>query len=166
MREKRNRKYLFLDAAVALLLLSLDQATKYLAISRLKGNPAIVLIDGVLELQYVENTGIAFSLFEGRKPLILTMGFLVLAAILFFLFRIPTRKKFRVLHLLLAAVVAGALGNLLDRLRFDFVVDFISFVLIRYPVFNLADCYIVISAAALFFLFLFVYQEEEFRLEI
>ena len=144
-----------------LAMLLFDQFTKYLALTRLKGNPAAVLIDGVMELQYVENTGMAFSLFQDRKIFILIMGFLVMAVILFFLFRIPDGKRFRIVHILLAALIAGALGNIIDRIRFDFVVDFISFVLIHYPVFNVADCYIVVSAVILFFLFMFVYKEDE-----
>lgn len=161
MRENKNRKLLILDTAVMLVLLLFDQFTKYLAISRLKGNPALVLIRGVLELQYVENRGMAFSLFQDRKVFILGMGFIVMAVILFFLFRIPDGKRFRIVHFLLSALIAGALGNIIDRIRFDYVVDFISFVLIHYPVFNVADCYIVICAIALFVLFMFVYKEEE-----
>ncbi|HBA51035.1 MAG TPA: signal peptidase II [Lachnospiraceae bacterium] len=162
MRENKGKKrLLIMDAAIMLVLLLLDQFTKYLALTRLKGNPAIVLIDGILELQYVENTGMAFSLFQDRKVFILIMGFLVMAVILFFLFRIPEGKRFRIVHVLLAALIAGALGNIIDRIRFDFVVDFISFVLIHYPVFNVADCYIVVSAILLFILFMFVYREEE-----
>ena len=156
-----NWKLLGMDAVIMLLLLALDQFTKYLALDRLKGNPAVVLIDGVLELQYVENTGMAFSLFQDRKIFILTMGFIVMAIIMFFLCRIPEGKRFRILHVLLAALIAGALGNIIDRIRFDFVVDFISFVLIHYPVFNVADCYIVVSAIVLFVLFMFVYKDEE-----
>ncbi len=161
MGEKRSRRLLIIDGLTALFLLFLDQFTKYLAISRLKGSPSVVLLEGVLELQYVENTGIAFSLFQNQKIFILIMGFGVLAVILFFLFRIPQEKKFRIIHILLSALIAGALGNIIDRIRFDFVVDFISFVLIHYPVFNVADCYIVVSAVLLFFLFMFIYKEED-----
>lgn len=157
----RNSRLLAMDAVIMLVLLLADQFTKYLALSRLKGSPAVVLIDGVLELQYVENTGMAFSLFRDKKIFILIMGCIVMAVILFFLFRIPDSRRFRIVHILLAALIAGALGNMIDRIRFDFVVDFISFVLIHYPVFNVADCYIVVSAIILFILFMFVYKEEE-----
>ena len=58
-------------------------------------------------------------------------------------------------------LIAGALGNIIDRIRFDYVVDFISFVLIHYPIFNVADCYIVVAAVMLFLLFMFVYKEED-----
>ena len=159
MREKKSRKVLLLDIFVMITLLFFDRFTKYLALTRLKGNPAVVLIDGVLELQYVKNTGMAFSLFQDKKIFILIMGFLVMGVILFFLFRVPEEKKFRIVHILLSALIAGALGNIIDRIRYDYVIDFISFVLIHYPVFNVADCYIVVSAIILFILFMFVYKE-------
>lgn len=159
----RNRKYKMwiLDALVMLALLALDQHTKHLAILHLKNNPAVVLIEGVLELQYVENTGVAFSMFRNQTSFILILGFLVMGAILFFLSRVPESRKYHVIHMLLAALLAGAVGNVIDRLRFDYVVDFIAFVLIRYPVFNVADCYIVVSTILLFLLFLFMYKEED-----
>lgn len=158
-----NKKYGMwtVDAVVMLVLLALDQYTKHLAIVHLKNNPAMVLIDGVLELQYIENTGVAFSMFRNRTAFILIMGFVVMGAVLFFLVRLPEDRKYRMIHVLLAALLAGALGNIIDRLRFDYVVDFISFVLINYPVFNVADCYIVVSTILLFFLFMFVYKEED-----
>lgn len=161
MRKNGKIKLLILDAAVMLACLLLDQFTKYLAAFYLKNKPAHVLIDGVLELQYFENTGMAFSLFQNRQLLIVLMGFVVMAVVLFFLFRLPEEKKFRIVHILLAVLIAGALGNLIDRLRLNYVVDFISFVLIHYPIFNVADCFIVVSTILLFLLFMFVYKEED-----
>lgn len=159
--EISRRKWFILDTAIVLVLLFLDQLTKYLAIQRLKGRPPMVLIEGVLEFQYLENTGSAFSLFQGKKAFILIMGIVFLAVILFFLYKLPARKKFRITHILVAVLIAGALGNIIDRIRFDFVVDFISFVLIHFPVFNVADCFIVVSAICMFLLFMFVYKEED-----
>lgn len=161
MRDKRKYRIWILDGIVMLALLLLDQYTKYLAIVHLKNKPALVLIDGVLELQYLENTGVAFSMFRNKTAFILILGFLVMGAILFFLLRVPADRKYHVFHILGAALLAGALGNVIDRLRFDYVVDFISFVLINYPVFNVADCYIVVSTILLFVLVLFVYKEED-----
>jgi len=141
--ERNSGKRLILDALIAAVLLFLDQFTKYLAITHLKDQPAIVLIDGVLELQYLENRGSAFSLLQGQKFIILAIGFAVLAVLIFVIVKLPQNKKFRIVHILLSALIAGALGNIIDRLRFDYVVDFISFVLIHFPVFNVADCFIV-----------------------
>ncbi len=152
---------LILDLVIALVLLALDQLTKYLVIVHLKGRPAISLIDGVLELKYLENRGSAFGILQNQKFFILFVGGVFMAVILFFLFKLPQNKKFRIVHVLLSAVIAGGLGNMIDRLRFDFVVDFIYFVLINFPIFNVADCYIVVSTIGLFILFMFVYKEKD-----
>lgn len=158
---RKKTKMLLLDAVVMAVLLGLDQLTKYLAILHLKDNTALVLIDGVLELNYLENRGSAFGMLQNQKFFILFVGVVFLAVILFLLWKLPEKKKFYSVHLLLSAIVAGGLGNMLDRFRFDYVVDFISFVLIHFPIFNVADCYIVVATIVLFILFLFVFKEKD-----
>ena len=157
----KKGRMLFLDLVLFAVLLFADQFTKYLTILKLKGQPAFVLVDGVLELQYLENRGSAFGMLQGQKVLILAVDLVFMAIILFVLFRLPAERKYRKLHLLLTMVAAGGIGNMIDRLRLDYVVDFISFVLINYPIFNVADIYIVISVILLFLLLVFVYQEED-----
>ena len=162
MNKKVSRsKMLIIDAVLAMLLLALDQFTKYLAIVRLKGNQPFVLIDGVLELDYLENRGSAFGMLQNQKVLLLTVGTIFVIALLLFLLRLPEQKKYCVLHLLVTGIIAGGIGNMIDRIRFDYVVDFISFVLINYPIFNVADIYVVVSTIGLFVLLLFVYKEED-----
>lgn len=161
MAKKKRTVMFIIDAVVAGVLLALDQLTKYLAIARLKDQSALVLIDGVLELNYLENRGSAFGMLQNQKFFILFVGVVFMAVIFFFLFKLPDAKKFRAVHILLSAVIAGGVGNMIDRFRFDYVVDFISFVLIHFPIFNVADCYIVVSVIVLFLLFLFVFQEQD-----
>ena len=158
-----NKKVIMLliDAVIMAALLALDQCTKQLAVLYLKNNPAIVLIDGVLELQYLENRGSAFGMLQNQKFFILFVGFVFLAVILFFMFKLPAHKKYNIAHILLSIVIAGGIGNMIDRFRFDYVVDFISFILINYPIFNVADCYIVVAMVGLFILFVFVYKEKD-----
>lgn len=158
---KKSKLMLFVDLIVTLVLLAVDQFTKYLAIVHLKNQPAFILIDSVLELRYLENRGSAFGMLQNQKFLLLFVGFIFLAVILFFLFRMPCDKKFRAAHIALSAIVAGGIGNMLDRFRFDYVVDFIYFALIDFPIFNAADCYIVVFSILLFFLFMFVYKESD-----
>ncbi len=158
---RKRTKMLLIDVVVMLVLLGLDQLTKYLAIINLKNHPAVVLWDGVLELNYLENRGSAFGMLQNQKFFILFIGVVFLAVILFFLFKLPEEKKFCTVHILLSAIVAGGVGNMIDRLRFDYVVDFISFVLIHFPIFNVADCYIVVATIVLFLLFLFVFKEKD-----
>lgn len=157
----KKRWMLLLDALLILLLLALDQWTKHLAVVHLKNSRAISLIDGVLELKYLENRGSAFGILQNQKFFILFVGFVFMAAVLFFLFKLPMAKKFVIVHVLLSAIVAGGVGNMIDRFRFDYVVDFIYFALINFPIFNVADCYIVVSTIGLFILFMFVYKEKD-----
>ena len=158
---RKRTKMLLIDVVVMLVLLGLDQLTKYLAIINLKNHSAVILWDGVLELNYLENRGSAFGMLQNQKFFILFIGVVFLAVILFFLFKLPEEKKFCTVHILLSAIVAGGVGNMIDRLRFDYVVDFISFVLIHFPIFNVADCYIVVATIVLFLLFLFVFEEKD-----
>lgn len=160
-REIKRSFMLVMDGLLGILLLAVDQYTKYLAILRLKNQPAYVLIDGVLELQYLENRGSAFGMLQNQKFFILFVGIVFMLVLLFFLFKLPQQKKFCVLHLVLAAIIAGGVGNMIDRFRFDYVVDFISFVLINYPIFNFADICVVVGTILLFLLFLFVYKEQD-----
>lgn len=157
----KKRLMLLLDVLLILLLLALDQWTKHLAVVHLKNSRAVSLIDGVLELKYLENRGSAFGILQNQKFFILFVGFVFMAAVLFFLFKLPMAKKFVVVHVLLSAIVAGGTGNMIDRFRFDYVVDFIYFALINFPIFNVADCYIVVSTIGLFILFMFVYKEKD-----
>ncbi len=157
----KKGKRLVLDTIIFIILLAFDQFTKYLAIVNLKDKPPFVLIDGVLELQYLENRGSAFGMLQNQKFFILFVGIVFMAVILFFLFKLPEQKKFNSVNILLTMIIAGGIGNMIDRCRFDYVVDFISFVLINYPIFNVADIYIVVATILLFILFLFVFTEKD-----
>lgn len=152
---------LCIDAILFFLMLCLDQWTKYLAILHLKGQPPFSIIKGVLELQYLENTGSAFSMFQDKKIFLLTVSILFLTILLIILFRLPEKKKFYMVHILLSMMIAGGIGNMIDRFRFGYVVDFISLVLIHFPVFNIADTYVSVATCIIFFLFLFVFKEED-----
>lgn len=159
--EVKRAKMLAIDLLVTAVLLGFDQFTKYLAIVNLKGSQPYVLWDGVLELHYLENRGSAFGMLQNQKVLLLFIGFIFMAVILFFLMKLPETKKFVSVHLLLSVIIAGGVGNMIDRFRYDYVVDFIYFVLIDYPIFNVADIYIVVATIVLFVLFLFVMKEQD-----
>ena len=127
----------------------------------LKDKPAYNIINGVLELNYLENKGAAFGMLQNQKAFFIFVAVVTLSVIGYVLFKVPDRKKYRILHLLLSLIAAGAIGNMIDRIRFDYVVDFIYFVLINFPIFNVADIYVTVSTVALVFLLLFVYKEND-----
>ena len=142
-------------------LVAFDQLMKYLAVIKLKGQEPFVMIPGVLELRYLENQGAAFSMFQNRQVMfyILTAVFLVVA--IWFLCRIPKVVKFRPLIICLLVLSAGAVGNLIDRVLHQYVVDFIYFSIIDFPIFNVADIYVTLSVTFLIILILFHYKEED-----
>ena len=143
------------------ILVGLDQWTKGLVVRYLKGNPPAVLWEGVFEFRYSENRGAAFGILQGKQWFFLLVAAAVVIVILLFLSRIPWRKRYAPLFFALVLLCSGAVGNVIDRAVRGFVVDFFYFRLIDFPIFNVADCYVVVSAALLLFLTGFWYREEE-----
>lgn len=161
MSSKKKKIFLALDLLGIIILVALDQYTKYLAVVHLKDKPAYIIINGILELNYLENRGAAFGMMQNQKVFFVFVAAVILCAIGYVLFKTPDNKKYRILHLLLSLIAAGAIGNMIDRIRFDYVVDFIYFVLINFPIFNVADIYVTISTIAFVILLLFVYKEND-----
>ncbi len=158
---KRKGIFLAADLLAVAVLVAFDQFTKHLAVLKLKGQASFPILDGVFVLDYVENRGSAFGMLQGRRGFLLVVGVVFIALIAWFLARLPLQKRFYILHVLSVGIVSGGMGNLLDRFRMGYVVDFFYFELIDFPVFNVADCYVVVSTICLFLLLLFVYREEE-----
>ncbi|MDO5591537.1 MAG: signal peptidase II, partial [Bacillota bacterium] len=133
------------------------------AVRALQGKPPIILVNGVLELLYVQNTGAAFSLLENAQWLFILIAVAAVLLISVFLIRLPKTKRYQPLHILLTFISAGAVGNLIDRIQLGYVRDFIYFSIIDFPVFNVADIYVTVSTALLVILVLFYYREEDFH---
>lgn len=146
------------------LMIALDQLTKYAAIKLLKGQNAVVIWKGVFELSYLENRGAAFGILQGQKwPLIIVTIVLLICIAYIFLKRIPFGKRYWYLNLIAVLFFAGAMGNFIDRVIRDYVVDFFSFILIQFPIFNIADIYVTIAAFGFIILGLFYYKDEDFE---
>lgn len=160
--ETNNKKANYIYAIAGfIILLALDRFTKYLAVIGLKDTPGIDIIPGVLRLEYLENTGAAFGVMQGMQSVLLVVTVIVLLGILYIYIRIPADRKYLFLRIIAVFIIAGAIGNMIDRFLYNYVVDFIYFSLIDFPVFNVADCYITLSVLLLFILILFYYKDEE-----
>lgn len=159
---KLRKKSLFLSLIALCILMLADQYTKFLAISHLKGQPPFVLIEKVLEFSYLENTGAAFSSFEGRQAFLIILTSLVIFILIWKYMTLPDARRFLPIRLCLLLILGGAGGNLLDRMTRNYVVDFIYFVPINFPKFNVADIYITCGVALLAILLFFYSTEEEF----
>ncbi|MDO4261588.1 MAG: signal peptidase II [Eubacteriales bacterium] len=142
-------------------LILLDQWTKYLAVRYLKGSEALSIVDGVFELRYLENRGAAFGILQGQRAFFLVIAALVLAGVVWLFSRMSREEKFWPIRLIAVAVLAGAWGNMLDRMRLGYVVDFFYFRLINFPIFNVADIYVSVAMAALAVLIFFYYKDED-----
>ena len=128
----------------------LDYVTKIWAIGTLKGQPDITVIEGFFDFSYLENRGAAFGIFQGRVYL-LAFVTIIIMVVLFVMYQ-KTKKKTKLLTISTALIMTGAIGNLIDRLRYGFVVDFISWHwknTYYFPTFNVADICITVGTGLL-----------------
>ena len=140
-------------SAVVLVLVVADQLSKYWAVTALAQGP-FILIPDVFELELHRNPGIAFSMLSGHGWIFIPTSILMTILLFVILVRSPMRtsKLFAFSTLL---IISGAIGNLIDRIVLGEVIDFFSFTLIDFPIFNFADCCVVVGAILLFVYCLF-----------
>lgn len=131
--------------AVATLVFVADQITKQIVTRTLAGGSVVQILGGAAQLEYARNTGAAFSLFRAGGELFAVIAIIVSMGILLY-YRRTAGGPFLV-RLALGCILGGAMGNLVDRIRLGFVVDFIDFR--WWPVFNVADSCIVAGVALL-----------------
>ena len=159
--KKKKSIQLVMDFLAFAVLVVIDQITKHMAIDRLKEQPAIKLIDGVFELQYLENRGAAFGMLQNGKVFFVFAAVVMLTVIVFVLMKAPLEKKYRPWHVFLVMIAAGGIGNMIDRIRLDYVVDFFYFSLIDFPIFNVADIYVTVGTALFLIMLLFFCKEDD-----
>lgn len=127
---------------VALLAAGLDQAFKYFIIEQLSGGGQISLLPGIVHLTYLENDGAAFSSFSGMRWILSGVSLVCIIILIIVIFR---SKMGGFGKLLLALIMGGALGNLIDRVLKGYVVDMFELEFFRFPVFNIADIFITVG---------------------
>ena len=159
-------KILILWVVDVLILTGLDQYTKYLAVQNLKGREPYVILEGVFELYYSENRGAAFGMLQGKQGFFFIIAVAVCLLAGYAMWQIAGTGNVRYFGLGLFAtlVTAGAVGNMIDRVVQGYVVDFLYFKLINFPIFNVADIYVTVSAVCLALLVGFFYKEEELQI--
>lgn len=141
------------------LLTALDQITKLWAVKSLRPFGEIPIIEGVFNLRYVENTGAAFSILQG-KTILLTV--IPIVACVFMVYILLTKKiSSRLGSWGITLILSGALGNLIDRIFRGAVVDMFDFELINFPVFNVADICVTVGAVLFFIYAIFFYDKAE-----
>ena len=146
---------------MVLAIVLIDQITKLAAIKYLKGNKPFIRIEDFFQLYYVENTGAAFGIFKNGRYFFIIISILVIIFVAFFVFKY-FNSLILTMKIALSMFIGGAIGNLIDRIRLGYVVDFLSFRLpwgYDFPVFNIADTFIVISTIFIMVMLLFSKQE-------
>jgi len=162
MNKKRLVNLGILLAATAVLL-GLDLLLKSWAVDNLMGQPERVLVPGLLGLTFTRNAGAAFGLlgnFEwGRWVLTILKIALMFGLLWYYHCRIPLEKRFWAVRIPAILIFAGGLGNLFDRIIFGYVRDMLAFLFINFPIFNLADVYVVAGCFLGAFVMMFVVKD-------
>ncbi len=147
--------------ALFFIILGVDQLSKWAAVTYLKGTDGVILIKGLLELQYVENTGAAFGTFLNQNGLLVAVNLVLIALLLLVFSMIPKSDKWDKLKYAGAFLIGGATGNLIDRFMHGYVVDFIRFVPFNFPTFNLSDACVTVSVIIIIIMVLFAYSNSD-----
>lgn len=135
---------------VTSLLLLIDQISKILVRTYLSLYESITLIPSFLNITYVQNTGAAFSILEGKQFIFIIASIVVLIGIII---HIKQKKIDKFDIFIFSLIISGIIGNLTDRIFLNYVTDFIEFILFNknMPIFNLADAFICVGCVLLIF---------------
>jgi len=162
MNVNNKIKIYFIPIIAISLLIALDQLTKFIISSKFELYESKPIIKGVFSITYVQNKGIAWGMLEGKRVLFLISTITILILLFALYINIANKSKFILMRIGLVVLIAGAIGNMIDRIKLGYVIDFLDFTLIDFPVFNLADIYVVLSMIYIIILLFFKYSNEEF----
>lgn len=143
---KHTKKHIFCSIMI-ILIIAFDQITKYFASLKLADGSVAKFIPGVVQFKYAENTGMAFSMLSGARWVFIALTVVVCVGAFYYLF--SNRCKNLWLYWSLGVILSGGIGNLIDRIRFGYVVDFIEPTFVNFAIFNIADCAVTCGAVVL-----------------
>lgn len=162
MKNKNTRNLHYILAVLGILLCTaVDQVTKYFALTKLKDQEPYVLLKDIFQLEYLENRGAAFGLFQNQRIFFFISVLVICIAAFWFYTRVPMEPHYLPLRICAVMIVSGAAGNFIDRVRLNYVVDFFYFKWIDFPIFNVADIYVTVATFLLILLLFFYYKEED-----
>lgn len=144
---------------ITLLLIICDQVSKIAVLKYLKPVGTTVVLKDILSLTYVENRGAAFGILQNSRWVFICTTIIILAVLI--IYKIKYKPQGKIINTSLCLLISGAIGNLIDRIFRGFVVDMLEVTFIEYPVFNVADCFVVVGAILLGIYIMFIYKEPE-----
>lgn len=136
----------------------LDQLSKYLAVIYLKGGESFPIIKNVLHLTYVENEGAAFGMLKDHRWIFMIISSVAIIGL--FVYLVKNHKASRLQNVALTMIIAGGIGNMIDRVVLGYVVDFIDFTLINFAIFNVADSFVCVGVGLLIIYLLMTLKRE------
>ena len=142
-----NKKNILIFSTALIIIFS-DQLTKFLIRKNFQLNESIPIIKNIFHLTYVNNTGSAFSFFQGYNLFFIIFSIAVIAAIVYYIIKIKENEK--LMQFAAGLLLGGTIGNLIDRIYIGSVTDFLDFRI--WPIFNIADSAVTISVILLVFL--------------
>ncbi len=144
------------------LLTAFDQLTKFIITSSFELYESKPAIKNFLSFTYIQNRGMAWGMLQGKRVIFVALTIVILLLCFAIYSNIADKSKYRILRANMIILIAGALGNMLDRIKLGYVIDFFEVKFIEFPVFNVADIYVVVSMIMIFILIMFKYSNEEF----
>ncbi|MDE7211242.1 MAG: signal peptidase II [Lachnospiraceae bacterium] len=158
MKTITGKRILHLILCIA--LVGLDQLSKIWARGALKGQADITVLPKLLSFSYLENRGAVWGIFQDKRIFLILLTAVIFLVVLLIYFKLPMKKRYTPARILLVFIAAGGLGNIIDRIAFGYVTDFIRFDFIDFPIFNVADMYITVCEILAIILVFFVYRED------
>lgn len=146
---------------ISAFLIGLDQWTKYLTVTHLSLGEEQVVMPGIFSFTYVQNTGAAWSILEGQMWFFYGITFISVTLVIYLLIKHVRGNRWFVYGLVL--ILAGALGNFIDRVRLGYVVDMFMTTFVRFPIFNVADALMVIGVICIFIYMILEEKKEKYR---
>ena len=156
---KNNYLKYILFFILSVILVFIDQITKRIAYVNLFNKEPYAVVDNVLYFVYVENKGAAFGILQNQFILFLVLTIFVILIIIIALYKLTFTKNNMLYYIFLLLIFSGAIGNFIDRIKNKYVVDFIYFKPIDFPVFNFAD--ILITCGCLIMLYIIIFTNKD-----
>jgi signal peptidase II len=129
---------------ICALLIITDQVIKFFSVSKLKPLGSVEIIKGILSFTYVENKGAAFGILQNARWIFILATIVIIAALI--IYKIKFKVNSKIYNYSSILLISGGIANLIDRIFLGYVVDMIEVTFIDYPVFNFADCCVVVGA--------------------
>ena len=130
-------------------LILVDQLTKIWAVQNLASGADIKIWEGVFHLHYISNYGAAWGILSGKQVFLIVFTSIIILGMFYYMIKLPYTKSGLWTKVALVMIISGAIGNLIDRISLGYVRDFLYFILIDFPIFNIADILVVVGVGIL-----------------